>query len=492
MPASAPRPSAPSGLADPFATRPIYVAGDWVETDDAFDVCSPATPGVAFARTCHAGVDEFERAVLGAVAAEKPLAALAAFERGDALRSVAAGILERRDELALQLALEAGKPIKDATVEIERGALTFRLAAEEAERMVGEVLPLDLNAASRGRVGIIRRFPLGAVAAISPFNLPLGLAAHKVAPALAAGCPVVLKPPSNTPLTMLSIAELVDATDLPRGSLSVLPMRREVGDRLVTDPRFKLLSFTGSPDVGWSMKERAGKKKVVLELGSNSAAIVDESADIEWAAERCAYGAFKYGGQLCISVQRILVHEAVRDRFLEVFLTRARSLRVGDPLDPQTDIGPLIDASSCARLTAWIDDAIAAGAEPLLRGECDGVTMAPTVLADVPTTQPVSCEEAFGPVAVVSRFTDFDAALREVNDSRFGLNAGVFTNDLGHAWRAFEELHVGSVIVNDAPTYRVDTMPFGGVKDSGLGREGIRYAIEDMTELRTLVLARRS
>ncbi len=482
-------------VADParrLATRPIYVGGEWTTTEDEVAVCSPASPDEPIARTYHAGPDELERATVAALAAEKPLAALPAYVRADALRAVAAGILERRDELAVQLAQEAGKPIKDATVEIERGALTFRIAAEEAERAYGEVLPLDVNAVSRGRVGIVRRFPVGAVAAISPFNLPLGLAAHKVAPALAAGCPLVLKPPSTTPLTMLSIAELVDATELPKGSFSVLPMRRPVGDRLVTDDRFKLLSFTGSPEVGWEMKARAGKKKVVLELGSNSAAIVDETADVEWAAERCAYGAFKYGGQLCISVQRILLHESVEERFLDAFLAKAKTLRVGDPLDPATDIGPLIDGRACERLTQWIDEAVSAGATELLRGASDGIFMGPTVLSDVPTTQPISCEEAFGPVAVISRFTHIDTAFDEVNDSRFGLNAGIFTNNLDHAWRAFNELHVGSVIVNDAPTYRVDTMPFGGVKDSGIGREGIRYAIEDMTEPRTLVMAGRS
>jgi glyceraldehyde-3-phosphate dehydrogenase (NADP+) len=485
---------APAATADAPTTafaRPIYVGGDWVATGDEVEIRTPGA-GEPFAATYYARAEDLERATAAAVAAERPLAALAAYERADALRAVSAGILERRDELARQLALEAGKPIKDATVEIERGALTFRLSAEEAERQVGEVLPLDLNAASRGRVGIVRRFPVGAIAAISPFNLPLGLAAHKVAPALAVGCPVVLKPPTTTPLTMLSIAELVDATGLPKGSLSVLPMRRDVGDRLVTDPRFKLLTFTGSPEVGWAMKERAGKKKVVLELGSNAAAVVDATADVEWAAERCAYGAFKYGGQLCISVQRILVHESVRERFLEAFLARASALRLGDPLDPQTDIGPLIDGGACTRLTGWIDEALAAGGELLLRGDCDGTFMGPTVLADVPRDQPIACEEAFGPVAVVSGFADFGEALREVNDSRFGLNAGVFTNDLAHAWRAFEELHVGSVIVNDAPTYRVDNMPFGGVKDSGVGREGIRFAIEDMTEPRTLVIVGRS
>ena len=474
----------------PPSTRPIYVAGEWVQTGEPVSVTSKGA-GEELARTFHAGAEELERATAAAVAAEKPLAALAAYERGDALRAISAGLLERRDELACQLAAEAGKPVKDATVEIERGALTFRLAAEEAERQYGEVVPLDLNAASRGRIAIVRRFPIGAVAAISPFNLPLGLAAHKVAPALAVGCPVVLKPPSSTPLTMLSVAELVDATSLPKGSLSVLPMRRDVGERLVTDPRFKLLTFTGSPEVGWAMKERAGKKKVVLELGSNAAAIVDETADVDWAIERCAYGAFKYAGQLCISVQRIFVHESVWERFVGGFVARARSLRVGAPLDPATDIGPMIDSASADRVRGWIDDALAGGGTALLRGEGEGVFLGPTILTDVPTTAVLSCEEAFGPVAVLTRFRDLDEALDAADDSRFGLQAGIFTENLTNAWKAFDRLHVGGVIVNDAPTYRMDNMPFGGVKDSGLGREGLRWAMEDMTEPRTLVMAGR-
>ena len=471
--------------------RPIFLAGEWVETGEAVEVRPPAGDG-PLAVTFLAGDAEVDRALDAAVAAERPLAALAAYERADALRSVAAGLLERTPELARQLAAEAGKPVKDATTEIERGALTFRLAAEEAERLHGEVLPLDLNAASRGRLGIVRRFPVGAIAAISPFNLPLGLAAHKVAPALAVGCPVLLKPPTRTPLTMLSVAELVGATALPAGSLSVLPMGRAAGDRLVADDRLKLLSFTGSPEVGWALKARAGKKKVVLELGSNSPAIVDATADLDWAAERCAYGAFKYGGQLCISVQRIFVHDSVWDGFLERLIARAGALRLGDPLDPATDVGPLIDDAAAGRVEQWIGEAVAAGATVLAGGGRDGLFVEPTVLAGVPDDARLACEEAFGPVAVLSRFTDFGDALRRANDSRFGLQAGVFTNDLGHAWRAFGELEVGGVVVNDAPTYRIDNMPFGGIKDSGLGRVGIRYAIDDLTEPRVLVVVDRS
>jgi glyceraldehyde-3-phosphate dehydrogenase (NADP+) len=479
----------PSEQESQVLERPIYVAGEWLRTAEAVVVLTAGQPDRPVATTFHAGPAELERATAAAVAAEEPLATLAAYERADALRHVAQGIVTRRVALAEQLAAEAGKPVRDAQVEIDRGALVFRTAAEEAERIYGEVLPLDVNPAARGRIGIVRRFPLGAISAISPFNLPLGLAAHKVAPALAAGCPVVLKPPSNTPLTMLSIAELVDETALPAGSLSVLPMTRDVGDALVTDERFKLLTFTGSPEVGWAMKARAGKKRVVLELGSNSAAIVDETADIAHAAERCAYGAFKYAGQICISVQRILVHARVWDDFLAAFSERASSLRVGSALEAETDIGPMIAEREADRIEAWIDEALSIGGSAVVRGERSGPYLGPTILVDVPDTAAVCRQEAFGPVAVVSRFSNFDAALDEVNDSRFGLQTGVFTNDLAHAWRAFDRLHVGAVLVNDAPTWRVDTMPFGGVKDSGLGREGIRYAIEDMTELRTLVLA---
>jgi glyceraldehyde-3-phosphate dehydrogenase (NADP+) len=462
-----------------------------VTTADSLAVVVKGGEGIV-ATTYLAGPAEVERAIAAAAAAEAPLAALGAYERAAALRTIAAGILERAPELAPQLAREAGKPIRDARTEIERGALTFRVAAEEAERIYGEVVPLDINAASRGRVGIVRRFPIGSLAAISPFNLPLGLAAHKVAPALAAGCPVVLKPPSTTPLTMLSVAELADGTALPPGSLSVLPTTREAGDLLVTDPRLKLLSFTGSPEVGWAMKARAGKKKVVLELGSNSAAIVDRSADLDWAVERCAYGAFKYGGQLCISVQRVLVHGEVYDRFVDAFVARAASLAVGDPLDESTDVGPLISLEAADRVRDWVGRAVARGARTLLAGAGEGVYMSPTILTDVPPDAELWAEEAFGPVAVVSRFDDFGDALRAADDSRFGLQAGVFTNDLANAWRAFEELHVGGVVVNDAPTYRVDNMPFGGVKDSGLGREGLRFAIEEMTEPRLLVIAGKS
>lgn len=472
-------------------TQPIFVGGRWVEDGTPLEVRAPSTDEVA-ATTRAAGPEEYEAAVDAAVACQSELRAMPAYERSAILRRVEAGVLERCDEIAHVLALEAGKPLKDARTEVQRSAFAFRVAAEEAERIYGEVIPLDLNEASRGRTGITRRFPLGPVAGISPFNLPIGLAVHKVAPAIAVGCPLVLKPPSAAPLTMLKVAEVIEAAGAPRGSVSVVPMSRATGDLMVADDRFKLLSFTGSPEVGWDMKARAGRKKVVLELGGNAAAVVDESADLDRAVERCAYGAFKYAGQLCISVQRILVHERLWDDFLERFVARSARLRVGDPFDPTSDLGPMIDAHAVKRIRTWVDDAVSAGAKMLLGGEEHGNYFPPTVLVDVPTDAKVWAEEAFAPVVCAAPFEDFDEALATVNDSVFGLQAGIFTNDLAHAWRAFGELEVGGVVVNDAPTYRIDHMPYGGVKDSGLGREGIRWSVEDMTELRILVMTEQS
>jgi acyl-CoA reductase-like NAD-dependent aldehyde dehydrogenase len=402
---------------------------------------------------------------------------------------VSEGVTRRREEIARLIALEAAKPFKDALVEVDRTALAFRIGAEEAERMSGELIPLDLIPSSRDRVGITRRFPIGPIAAISPFNLPLGLAVHKLAPAMASGNPVVLKPPSKTPLSLLVVAEIIEEAGAPAGSVSVLPMSRELGDRMVSDPRFKLLTFTGSPEIGWRMKERAGKKKVVLELGGNAAAIVDATADLSWAASRLAVGAFKYAGQLCVSTQRLFVHDDVRDDFMPLFLERAAALRLGDPLDEATDIGPMISADAAERTERAVEEAVSMGGRVLLGGTADGSFFAPTVLVDTPPAAAVCTNEAFAPLVVIRGFTDFDAAIDEVNASAYGLQTGVFTNDLRNAWRAFGELEVGGVIVNDIPSYRIDHMPFGGVKDSGFGREGLRWAIEDMTELRLMVLA---
>ncbi|MBI2777047.1 MAG: aldehyde dehydrogenase family protein [Chloroflexi bacterium] len=469
--------------------HPIYLAGRWVESDDVLTVLNPADPAKPAGATFHATPEQYEEAVAAAVRAFEVTRTLPAYERGRILREISAGIKARREELGRLIALEAGKPIRDALIEVDRATLTFRLGAEEAERMVGEVIPLDLMPSSKGRVGITRRFAAGPVAAISPFNFPLNLAAHKLAPAIAAGCSIVLKPPSKDPLTMLTVAEIVDAAGVPEGAVSILPMSRELGDRMVADDRFKVLTFTGSPSVGWRMKERAGKKKVVLELGGNAGVIVDKSADLDWAVKRILVGAFTYSGQVCISVQRMYLHEDIREAFMDRFLAGVAGLRQGDPLEPDTDIGPMVDDTAAGRTQRWVDEAVALGGRLLAGGRADGTFFPPTVLENVPVSAQVCSNEAFAPLVVVFGFTDFEDAIRQVNDSAFGLQTGVFTNDLANAWRGFGELEVGGVIVNDIPTYRIDHMPYGGVKDSGLGREGLRWAIEDMTDIRIMVLA---
>ena len=470
-------------------TVPIFLAGKFVHAGTPLEVRNPAT-GELVATTWQAGPDELERATVAAVEAFGATRRLGSFERRDALAHVAGRIGEDADELAELLSRESGKPIRDAKGEVARGALTFRIAAEEALRINGEWLPLDWSAANRGRSGIVRRYPIGPVAGISPFNFPLNLAAHKVAPAIAAGCSIVLKPPSKDPLVMLRIAGYLAETNLPSGAVSILPMDRPTGDRMVVDDRFKLLSFTGSPTVGWKMKAEAGKKKVVLELGGNAGAIVDETADLDWAVARLAFGAFAYSGQVCISVQRIYVVESIFADFQRRFVDKVRQLQVGSPLDPATDLGPMVDAKAVARTHEWVTEAVARGATALVGGEPDGLFYPPTVLVDVPKDARVCGEEVFAPVVNLFAVPDFRAAVAEINDSQFGLQCGVFTNDLERTLLAHDELEVGGVIVNDVPTWRTDAMPYGGVKDSGLGREGLRWSIEDMTEPRLLAFAR--
>ena len=472
--------------------HPIFLAGRWVDSPDVLEVANPADPGNPAGSTYNATPDQYEEAVTAAVDAFAVTRTLPAYERGRILRDISAGIKARREELGRLIALEAGKPIRDALVEVDRAVLTFRLGAEEAERMTGELIPLDLLPSSKDRVGITRRFPIGPIAAISPFNFPLNLAAHKLSPAIASGNPIVLKPPSKDPLTMLTVAEIVESAGAPAGAVSILPMTRELGDRMVADERFKLLTFTGSPSVGWRMKERAGKKKVVLELGGNAGVIVDKTANLDWAVKRILVGAYAYAGQVCISVQRMFVQADVWDAFMEKFLAGVATLKVGDPLDPATDVGPMVDEHQASRTQRWVDEAVAMGGRILAGGQANGTFFPPTVLTDVPVAAQVCSNEAFAPLVVAFPFDKLSDAIAQVNDSMFGLQTGVFTNDLAGAWQSFGELEVGGVIVNDIPTYRIDHMPYGGVKDSGLGREGLRWSIEDMTEIRIMVLAQPS
>jgi len=444
--------------------------------------------GEVATRVALADAEAVDRAIGAAAAAAAPMAELAPYERQAVLDHCVARFRERFDELAMALCVEAGKPLQHARGEVTRLIDTFRIAGEESTRILGEVMPLAISPRARGYRGQWKRVPIGPCSFISPFNFPLNLAAHKIAPALAAGCPFVLKPATRTPVGALLIAEVLAETDLPEGAFSVLPCRREAADALTTDERLRLLSFTGSPEVGWDLKARAGRKKVVLELGGNAAVVVDAGVDLEDAVERVAFGAFYQSGQSCIGVQRILVHEDVYDEFRGRLVEAARALPVGDPKDEKTFIGPLITEQDAERLVEWTRSARDRGARLLCGGEREGAMLQATLLEDVPPDERIVCEEAFGPVAVLSRFRDWDEALEQVNDSRFGLQAGVFTRDLYKVERAWDRLEVGGVVVGDVPSWRVDHMPYGGVKESGLGREGVRFSIEDMTEIRLLVV----
>ena len=469
---------------------PLYLANEAKTPNQDLIVTDKYTGEVA-TRVAQADAATIDAGIAAAVEAAEPMARMAAYERQAVLAHCVTRFTERFEELALALCVEAGKPIKDSRGEVGRLIDTFRIAAEESVRMTGEVQPLDISPRAKGYQGIWKRVPIGPCSFVSPFNFPLNLAAHKIAPALAVGCPFVMKPASRTPLGAIIIGEVLAETDLPKGAFSILPAHREGADLFTTDDRLKLLSFTGSPDVGWDLKARAGKKKVVLELGGNAAVIVDRDTDLIDACERIIFGAFYQSGQSCIGVQRIIIHDAIYADLRKMLVDKAGKLVCGDPKDETVFIGPMIDEKEARRLDTWIQEAIGGGGTLLCGGGRKGAMLEATLLEDVPKGCKLRDEEAFGPVAILSRFTDFDAALDEVNDSKFGLQAGVFTPDLERALAAWDKLDVGGVVIGDVPSYRVDNMPYGGVKDSGLGREGVRFAMEDMTEIRNLVIRRR-
>jgi acyl-CoA reductase-like NAD-dependent aldehyde dehydrogenase len=470
---------------------PLFVANEARQPNTDLAVIDKYTGALA-ARAALADARTIDEAIGWAVRASEPMARMAAYERQDVLQHCVDRFRQRAEELAHALCIEAGKPIRDARGEVGRLIDTFKIAAEETVRLQGEVQTLDISARARGYQGMWKRVPIGPCSFISPFNFPLNLAAHKIAPAIAVGCPFVLKPASRTPLGAILIGEVLAETALPKGAFSILPAARDGADLFTTDDRLKLLSFTGSPDVGWALKARAGRKKVVLELGGNAAVVIDADADLDDAVERTVFGAFYQSGQSCIGVQRIVVHEDVYDAFRDRLVARTAGLVAGNPLEETTFIGPMIDQSEARRLEDWIRQAVEGGARLLCGGVRDGAMLAASLLEAVDPGARLNTEEAFGPVAILIPFRTWGEALDIVNASKFGLQAGIFTRDLFKALEAWERLEVGGVVINDVPSYRVDNMPYGGVKDSGLGREGVRFAMEDMTEIRNLVIRRRA
>ena len=435
-----------------------------------------------------AGPEEVRAALDANVAAARAARDMPAYARAAALRKIADGLEAARAELTRTLALEAGKPISQATLELNRTIHVFRDAAEETTRIAGEVLPADVVPTATGRIGITRRFPLSPVVGITPFNFPILLAAHKIAPAMACGATITVKPPPQDPLTTLRLAELVKTSGYPDGGVNVTPCHVEVAQILIEDPRVRVITFTGSAKAGWAIRAKAGTKRVLLELGGNAAVIIEPDADIAWAASRCAIGGFTYAGQSCISTQRIFVHESVYTKFLDDFLPKVGNLRAGDLLDEKTDIGPMIDLGAAERVEGWIGEAVRGGAKIALGGKRDGVYLQPTVLLHTTPDMKVNCEEVFAPLVTVTPYRSLDDAIQWTNASPYGLQAGVFTSNLKTMFRLHAELDVGAVNGNDIPGFRVDRLPYGGAKASGLGREGVRYAIEEMTERRVLTL----
>ncbi|MCD6565530.1 MAG: aldehyde dehydrogenase family protein [Bacteroidales bacterium] len=464
----------------------IYIGGRFATTQTVLEVTNPYSKKV-FAKTYLAGADELEKAISGAESVKEEMQNLPSYRRYEILRQISDTINERREDLANVLVRESGKPIRYALGEVDRASQTFLIAAEESKRLPGGYISIDWTPKGEGKEGWIKYFPVGMVAGISPFNFPLNLAVHKIAPAIASGNTIILKPARSTPLSVLELAKIIDKTSLPKGALSILPMDRKAGNQLVTDERFKLLSFTGSPAVGWKMKQGAGKKKVLLELGGNAGVIISASANIDLAVEKCLVGSFAYSGQVCIHVQRIFVHDCVFEEFKLKFLRKVKGLKTGDPLNQETEISVMIDEENAERVDDWVKEAVENGAEILCGGARKESFFEPTVLTSTRPEMKVCSFEIFGPVITLEKFKSFNEAVNAVNNSKYGLQAGVFTNALNEMDMAFNDIETGGVILNDVPTFRVDHMPYGGVKNSGLGREGVKYSMFEMMEPRLLV-----
>ena len=468
-------------------TYPFLLAGEFRTGTGAWEIRSPYS-GERIGRASLASRADVTAAIDAAVAAAPEAAAMPSHARAAVLDRIAAGVAGRREELARLLAEEAGKPVSAARIELDRTIFVFRQGSEEAKRISGEVMPMDLMPHGEHRWGLTRRFPLAPISAITPFNFPLLLAAHKLAPAIACGATMVLKPPPQDPLSTMLLAEIVNEAGYPAGAISIVPCANDDAAPLLQDPRVRMVSFTGSARVGWMIRQLAPMKRVALELGGNAAVLIEADADLDRAVSRCVYGGYTYSGQSCISTQRILVHERLYDAFVERYVSAVRALRTGDPLDDATDVGPMIDEANAVRAESWIQEAVRGGARLAVGGSRKGAILEPAVVLDTTSDMKVNCDELFAPATTVRRYSDFEAALAMVNDSPYGLQAGLFTHDMRRIMRAYEVLEVGGLIVNDVSGFRVDHMPYGGVKQSGSGREGVRWAIEEMTEVRLLVL----
>lgn len=465
----------------------VYLAGEWRETAKYVEVINPYNNKVV-GKVYQAGESEIEEAIKKGVEGFERLKKFPAYKRYEILRKISEGIEGDKERIAMALTLESGKPISDSRAEASRAINTFRIAAEEAKRIEGNIIPLDIIAGSENRVGITQRFPVGLILGITPFNFPLNLVAHKIAPAIAAGNSIILKPASKTPIISLLLGEIISRAGLPEGSVSILPCNNKIAELMVIDPIIKMITFTGSPQVGWYLKEKANKKKVLLELGGNAGVIVEPDTDLPYTIKRCVVGAFSYAGQVCISVQRIYIHEDIYPKFTKEFVSQAKGLKIGDPINDDTNIGPMIDLDAAKRVETWVNEAKEQGASLLTGGKRDKNFFEPTILTDTTPEMKVNSLEVFAPLVTVTPYKEMDEAIRYINSSRYGLQAGLFTKDMKKIFHAFREIEVGGLIVNDVPTYRVDHMPYGGIKESGFGREGIRYAIEEMTELKLMAL----
>lgn len=464
----------------------IYCGGKFISTSAKHTVTNPYD-GSEVASTSLAGDTELDLAIVAAANVAEELRNIPSYIKYSILKQISEELLSLRQQFAELIVLESGKPIRYALGEVDRSIQTFTVAAEESKRLPAEYFSIDWTPAGTGKEGFVKYFPIGIVAGIAPFNFPLNLAVHKIAPAIAAGCPIILKPSSLTPLSTLMLAQIINRTDLPKGAVSILPMNRKIGNKLVTDERISLLSFTGSPEVGWKMKREAGKKKVVLELGGNAGVIISHGADIEAAVAKCVAGGFSYSGQVCIHTQRIYILHDLFETFAGKFIEKVKSLKQGNPIDPATDMAVMIDNDNAVRVENWVNEAVKSGAKILAGGKRENSFIQPTVLTNTKDDMAVCAAEIFGPVVVIESVNSFAEAIDHINSGRFGLQAGVFTDSISEMNLAFNQLHVGGVIINDVPTFRVDHMPYGGIKDSGSGREGVKYAILDMMEPRLLV-----